>query len=298
MSEAADFESVDDVLAFDAEQLPPLDRPVLLVALTGWFDVAAAATDALDHVAPRGTSLTVGAIDPDPFYDFTQERPEIEIDEGTIQVVHWPANEFRVVRAVGTHDLVVLSGVEPHLGYRTFARCITRVAEATRCDVVVTVGSVADAVPHTRTPPVVGSTADPDLARRLGLSAPTYEGVTGLIGVLHAELEQRSIPTISLRVGVPHYLAHAEHPQATAALLDHLGHVLGFRVDYDLAEPIERWGALHDEAVAEDEQLRMYVRVLEVEHDRRAEAAIPSADDLGDEFERFLRERGDDDPGN
>jgi predicted ATP-grasp superfamily ATP-dependent carboligase len=283
--------NVADVLDFDVEYLPELHRPLLLVGLTGWFDVAAAATDALDCVAPAGTSLTIGSIDPDPFYDFTQERPEIEIDEGDIRAVHWPANEFRVVRTGASHDLVVLSGVEPHLAYRTFAGCIVRVAEALRCGVVVTVGAIADAVPHTRAPVVVGSTSSPGLAERLGLTTPTYQGITGLIGVLHADLEQRAIPAISLRVGVPHYLAHAEHPRATAALLGHLGHVLGINVATDLSEPIERWGTLHDEAVEEDEQLAVYVRVLEAEYDRRAEAAIPSADDLGEQFERFLRER-------
>ena len=36
--------------------------------------------------------------------------------------------------------------------------------------------------------------------------------------------------------------------------------------------------------------------MLEQEYDRRAEAAIPSADVLGAEFERFLRTQRDDDP--
>jgi hypothetical protein len=38
----------------------------------------------------------------------------------------------------------------------------------------------------------------------------------------------------------------------------------------------------------------MYVRMREQEHDRRAEASIPSADDIGAEFEQFLREHRDD----
>jgi hypothetical protein len=51
---------------------------------------------------------------------------------------------------------------------------------------------------------------------------------------------------------------------------------------------------LHDEAVAEDEQATAYVAMLEREYDQRAEAAIPSADDLGADFERFLRDQRDD----
>ena len=132
------------------------------------------------------------------------------------------------------------------------------------------------------------------LSSRLGLSAPTYQGITGLVGVLHAELEERGIPTISLRVGVPHYLIHTEHPRAVAALLGHLSHVLAIPIDADLDEMIERWETIHDEAVADDEQLQAYVRMLEADYDRRAEATLREADDLAARFEEFLREQGDD----
>ena len=178
------------------------------------------------------------------------------------------------------------------LSWRTYAGCVVHVVDQLRCAAVVTVGATADVVPHTRMPLVVGSTASPELARRLGLAAPSYEGITGLIGVLHAELERRDIPTISLRVGVPHYLGHTEHPQAVGALLRHLSHVLGIPLATDLTEMIERWSTIHDEAIAADEQLLAYVRMLEVEYDRRAEATLRDADDLAERFERFLRDHG------
>ena len=65
--------------------------------------------------------------------------------------------------------------------------------------------------------------------------------------------------------------------------------------DGELADEITRWRSLHDEVVEGDVQLQFYVRMLEQEHDRRAEAAIPSADDLGAQFEQFLRDQRDDD---
>jgi predicted ATP-grasp superfamily ATP-dependent carboligase len=287
----AELPTVDEVLRLDTDGLAPLTSPVLLVGLTGWFDVANVATTALDHLVPWDDSVTVGEIDPDPFYDFTQERPLVELVDGDIRQITWPSNTFRVVRSGAAHDLVVLSGVEPHLAWRVYAACILRVREALACQAVVTVGATADATPHTRVPLVVGSTASPELARRLGLSAPTYQGITGLVGVLNAALERAGVPTISLRVGVPHYLAHSEHPQAVAALIAHLAHVIGVPLSVDLDEQIERWGSLHDEAVAGDDQLHGYVRMLEVEYDRRAEATLRSGDDLADRFEEFLREQ-------
>ena len=55
-----------------------LTAPVLLVALSGLFDVANVATTALDHLAAGPMAVVVGEIDPDPFFDFTVERPSVE----------------------------------------------------------------------------------------------------------------------------------------------------------------------------------------------------------------------------
>jgi hypothetical protein len=289
--------NVDDVLAIDSDDLGALRSPVMVIALTGLFDIAGAASTALDHFAPADASVTVAEIDPDPFYDFTQERPQVEIDEGEVRVIRWPENRFDVVRGLGGRDLVVLVGAEPHLYWRTYSACIRSVVSQLGCEAVVSLGSAAEAVPHTRVPPVTGSTTDGELAKRLGIGQPTYQGVTGVAGVVLADLGEAGVPSVSLRVGVPHYLMNAEHPQAVAALQTHLSHVLNVSVPLDggeLAAEIRRWRALHDEVVAGDAQLQMYVRMLEQEHDRRAEASIPSADDIGAEFEQYLREHRDD----
>jgi hypothetical protein len=282
-----------DVLSFGTGDIGALDRPVMLVGLEGWFDMAGAATQAVTTFTSSDHAVTVGSIDPDPFYDFTQQRPHVSIDDDVREIV-WPTNDFVLQRNRDHRDIVGLIGVEPHLFWRTYVDAIVAVADALGCEAVVTVGSSAEAIPHTRTPSVTGSSADVELAKRLGLVAPSYQGITGVVGVLQAELEARDIPSISLRVGIPHYLTNAEHPMATAALAHHLSHVLDVPADAELSDQIDRWRDVHDEIVAGDEQLQIYVKMLEAEFDRRAEAAIPSADDLGDEFEQFLRNLRDD----
>ena len=286
--------NVTDVLEFASDDLDALDRPVMLVGLEGWFDVAGAATQAVAAFTHDEHSLVVGSIDPDPFYDFTQQRPHVTVDDDVRQIV-WPANEFSLQRHPGHRDVVGLIGVEPHLRWSTYVDAIVTVAQALGCEAIVTVGSSAEAIPHTRVPPVTGSTADPALARRLGLVAPSYQGVTGVAGVLNAELEERGIPSISLRVGIPHYLMNAEHPQSVAALVRHLSHVLDVPTSPDYSEQLNSWRDVHDEVISNDEQLEMYVKMLEAEFDRRAEAGIPTADDLGAEFEAFLDDLRDDD---
>lgn len=288
--------NVAEVLSTHFEGVAPLNRPIMVLALRGWFDIAEVATVAINELLVDRVAPIAASIDPDPFFDFTQERPHVELDEDEIRHIRWPLNEFRFARfPASPHDLVVLAGVEPHLHYKTFADCVLEVVKESKCEVVVTVGAVADTIPHTRPPLVVGSTTNRGLISALGLSPPRYQGITGLVGVLQERLDRARVPAVSLRVGVPHYLGNAEHPQSSIALLQHLHHVVGVPVHTArLAAEAARRRMLHDEAVADDEQATAYVAMLEREFDQRAEAAIPSADDLGADFERFLREQRDD----
>ena len=284
---------VDDLLTTHTEGLAPLNRPILIVALTGWFDASLAATGALEWLLRDRIAPIVASIDADPFYDFTQERPDVWLDDDESVNIRWPANEFRIARFPGgSHDLVVLSGVEPHVRWSTYCECVTAMASRLGCDIVVTLGANPDSVPHTRMPPVVGSSTNVELIRRLGLGRPQYQGITGVIGVLQERLEKLAIPAISLRVGVPHYLGNAQHPKSSAALLHHLEHVLGIPTSHaELDGEIDRWQSLHDEAVAEDSHAAAYVQLLERQFDQRTEAMLPTADDLAAELEAFLREQ-------
>ena len=292
--------NISEVLDADWEAVGPLRDPVLVVALRGWFDVAGVATGALEWSVQDRDVVVVGSIDPDPFFDFTQERPETYLDEDGDRHIRWPENDFVVARfPEGSRDLVLMSGVEPHLQWTTFADCIVECARKLKCEVVVTVGATADGVPHTRSPHVVGSSTNTALARRLGLSRPQYQGPTGVVGVIHERLEREGITAVSLRVGVPHYLANAQHPKSSAALLRHLEHVLGVPTAHgEMSEEIQRWEELHDAAVEGDDQTLSYLTILEDEYDRRTEETVASGESLAAEFEKFLREQQDGDETN
>jgi len=289
--------TVDEVLETYWDDIAPLRNPVMLVALRGLFDIGGVATSALDWMLKERDCTVVADIDPDPFFDFTQERPEVYFDEDGERQVRWPENEFMVIRyPEGARDMVVVNGVEPHVSWGVFTQCVVNVARGLGCNLVVSLGAAAEQVPHTRVPFVVGSTTNTELAARLGLSRPQYQGPTGVAGVLLDALDRASIPSVSLRVGVPHYLMHAQHPKSAAALLQHLQHVLGIPTDHtNLQNEISRWQELHDAAVEGDPQASAYVHMLERRHDQLVEQNMPSGDDLAAELEEFLRNQNDDD---
>ena len=289
--------SVEEVLETYWDDIEPLRNPVMLVALRGLFDIGGVATSALDWMLKERDFAVVADIDPDPFFDFTQERPEVFTDTDGDRQIRWPENEFTVIRyPEGARDMVVLNGVEPHVSWGVFTQSVVEVAKGLGCTLVISLGAAAEQVPHSRVPFVVGSTTNSDLATRLGLSRPQYQGPTGVAGVLLDALDQAKIPNISLRVGVPHYLMHAQHPKSAAALLQHLQHVLGIPTDHaNLQQEISRWQELHDAAVEGDPQASAYVQMLEHRHDQLVEKNMPTGDDLAAELEEFLRNQSDDD---
>jgi PAC2 family len=274
------------------EPRPALRHPILVVAFSGWFDIAEVATGALAKLSRRAGSAPLGSIDPESFYDFTQQRPQARLD-GDVRTVVWPANELIALSdAASTHELVLLRGVEPHIRWRTFANLVVEAARTLACELVVTLGAVADAVPHTRAPRVVGSSTTAELASRLGLARPQYEGPTGLIGVLLDALDQAGLPSVSLRVPVPHYAPGTSHPQAVKALLRHLEHVTGTPTGYGaLDREVEAQRRRLDAAVAADQQVDAYVTMLEERYDAMLAESVPSGDELAAELERFLRDQ-------
>ena len=274
---------------------PALRRPLFLAGFAGLFDIAETATAALSHLASRGRPEVIASIDAENFFDFTRQRPTVALDDDERRQIRWPANDVAVLDdPAGVHDLVLLAGLEPHVRWRTFAELVHEVVSTLGCELVVTVGAMADAVPHTRQPMVIGSTTNVQLARSLGLSGPRYQGPTGIVGVLHDLLDRQHIPAVSLRVPVPHYAAGTDHPLSTQALLRHLEHVTGVRTGHGALDiDVGRQRRRLDRAVAADGDAVTYVQALEARYDERVAGELPSGEQLAAELERFLRDQGE-----
>jgi hypothetical protein len=264
-------------------------RPVVAIALRGWFDAGAAATTACATAIGSGGGEPLTGIDPEGFFDFSKERPTVVLDGDERRIV-WPANEFVLVRTGSLHDLVVCAGVEPHLRWRTFAELVAEVARAVGAELVVTLGALPALVPHSRPVPVTASTQDRALAARLGLDPPSYQGPTGVVGPLHDVLGRVGLPTVSLRALVPHYVSGADNPKAAMALLERLERLCGNGFGAATLTPASiEWEARVEAAVVGDPSARAHVRQLEQQHDR--ERPVPSGDELAAELEAFLREQ-------
>jgi len=283
-------------LIWEAEP-PRLRSPVLVAAFAGWNDAASAATTALEAVAVALEAEPIAAIDPEEFYDFQVSRPTIRMSEGQTREVDWPTNAFFVAEApAAERDLVLLSGVEPNTRWRTFAGAVIEAAERLEVEMVVTLGALLADVAHTRAVPITGLASDPELVERLDLSRSSYEGPTGIVGILHDACRRRGTTSASLWAAVPHYIAAVPNPKAALALLRRLEGFTGVAVEAsELEEAMGRFERQVDRAVATNPEVEELVQRLESEQDENFEPGldVPSGDSIAREFQRFLRQRTD-----
>ncbi|MEZ5377218.1 MAG: PAC2 family protein [Acidimicrobiales bacterium] len=272
------------------EPLPELRRPTLVLAFEGWNDAGDAASSAAEHLVSLFDAEPVARINPEEFYDFSTTRPLVVLDD-TKRTIEWPAPEFTAaVLADSDRDLVVLAGIEPHLRWKTFANAVVEVAEQLGVSMVVSLGALIADVAHSRPTTVFGSAQDVALAERLDLEPSSYEGPTGIIGVLTNLLHERGIDTLSLWGSIPSYVPHANSPKAALALVDRLGSVLGLPIlGGDLVEAAAEYEAQITALVEDDDDTKAYVSSLEAAYD--ASMRPESSAELIEELENFLRDQ-------
>jgi proteasome assembly chaperone (PAC2) family protein len=275
-----------------------LRAPALVCAFKGWNDAGEAASSAVAFMGASLDAARFATIDPEDFVDFQATRPQVKLVEGRTRQVEWPeweVYEARVPRA--PRDLVILTGPEPSYRWRSFCAQVVELAEALGVQMVVTLGALLADVPHSRPVGVTAHASDPALVERLSLQAPTYEGPTGIVGVLQTACAEAGMPAASLWAAVPHYVAVAPNPKGALAILRRLESLVGVTVDAsDLESAAVDYERQVTRAVELDPEVQAFVERLE----RAADAEegptdlsqIPSGDVLAREFQRFLRQRG------
>ncbi|MFL1432747.1 MULTISPECIES: PAC2 family protein [unclassified Nocardiopsis] len=268
--------------------------PVLVAAFEGWNDAGEAASLAVEHLAREWDAQELCALTPDDYYDFQVTRPRLTVVDGQVGPVEWPTTRVRVARMPGGRDVVLVTGPEPNMRWRSYAADLLSIARELSVRRAVMLGSLLADAPHTRPIPVTGMASPRELGTRMGLEATTYSGPTGIVGVVHEAFSAAGIEAVSLWAAIPHYVAQPPCPKATLALLAWVEDFLDVKVPLgSLPDDAVSWEAGVNDLTAEDEEIAAYVRGLEEAKDT-AELPEASGDAIAREFERYLRRRDDD----
>jgi proteasome assembly chaperone (PAC2) family protein len=284
-----------DSLTWHADP-PQLRSPVLVCAFRGWNDAAGSASAALTAVADSFDAEPLAEIDPEDYFDFQATRPTIVLSEGQTRQIEWPRNDLVAVRVPGgERDLVLFDGTEPNLRWRTFSETIATAADALGVEMVVTLGALVAEVAHSLPVPITGLASDEQLVEELDLQRSSYEGPTGIVGVVHDCCRQVGMTSASLWAAVPHYVAAVPNPKAALALLRRLEGLTGIAVD---ATALEEETTSYEEQIGraveanpEIAELVERIEAEQVEQLGEGEEGLPSADTIAREFQQFLQQR-------
>ena len=274
-----------------SRDLRDLNDPVVVVAFGGWNDAGNAATGAVEHLAEAYEAESVFSIDPDDFYDFQVNRPMVELNTEDDRELIWPTTELRIAELADGRPLVLVQGLEPNLRWRQFCTLITSALKSANVKRVHLLGALLADTPHTRPIPVSTSTGNRELMTSMGLAPSSYEGPTGIVGVLGDALERSNVQVLSLWAAIPHYVSHPPCPKGTLALLSQLEQVLDASLELgELPELSRAWERGVDELAAEDSEVAEYVTSLEQQQDA-TDLPEASGEVIAAEFERYLRRR-------
>ncbi len=288
----------------EIEQIPELDRPNVIAAFQGWNDAGQSATTAVRYLVDSWKAEPFAKMDPEEYYSFTDTRPTIRIVDGSQRELTWPKNEFFFYRGTDTSPAaVLLIGTEPNLKWRSYCSEITRLARSVGARRLVTLGSLVTDAVHTRAVPLTGFSTDPSVQTKLasrGITRSSYEGPTGVVGVLHDACLRAELPAASVWAATPYYLGGTPNPKTALGLLDALDDVLELRLNLGelriVADEFVRQVSL---AVRDNDEMQQRIRTLEEAYDAaggatRPQAELPPAGTIIADLESFLRQQRDD----
>lgn len=283
-----------------------LVRPVLVEALDGFVDAGSGRRLAREHLLNALDSQLVVRFDVDQLLDYRARRPEM-----TFTSDHWadyaaPHLEIHLVRDSNEVPFLLLHGPEPDFQWERFIAAVGQVIAAFDVRLVIGLAAIPMAVPHTRPSTVIAHGTPAELVADYPKSLPTVQ-VPGSVGnLLEYRLGETDTPACGFAVAVPYYLANLDYPDAAHLLLDSVANVSQLALPTEaLARAAEVVRGDVDRQIADNDEVTTLVQRLEQQVDEAAStrggglltdgARLPTADELGAEFEKYLSNRPEND---
>lgn len=291
----------EDLYELDGD-LPEMTGPVLLHSLDGFVDAGSTGQLVREHVLDALDHRVIARFDVDSLIDYRARRPMMMYDRD-----HWESYDAPELVVHLMHDeagspFLFLTGPEPDRLWEGFAASVRTLVE--RLGISLTVGfhGIPMGVPHTRPVGLTGHATRPELITKTSFF-DRVQVPGSAAALLELRLGEAGHDAVGFAVHVPHYLAQSAYPAAGVAALDAVIACTGLVLPTaELREAAAQTDTEIAEQVTGNEEIEKVVRALEQQYDAYAGAAeresllaeeqsMPTAEELGAEFERFLAEQ-------
>ncbi len=270
-------------------------RPVLVHQMDGFVDAGQAGRLFAAHLLTQLDHEVLAEFDHDQLHDYRSRRPAMVFD--TNQWKSYADVQLRLYRMTDEHGEVflLLTGPEPDVQWERLAAAVVGLIDQLGVRLTVSLHGIPMAVPHTRPMTLTAHATDPELVQGYRSWIDRVEVPASFTGLLEFRLGQLDRKAMGFAVHVPHYLAQATFPEASLALTRTLSQATGITVP--LAD-LEQASVSNLKDIAEEmstsSEVQELVASLEAQYDALQadeSRSVPSAEEIGAEFERFLAER-------
>lgn len=295
-------------LEFPAPRLTLSDGsgPVMIHALEGFSDAGHAIRLAAEHLKDSLDTELVASFAIDDLLDYRSRRPVMTFKTDHFTSYQEPQLCLYALRDSAGTPFLLLAGLEPDLQWERFVTAVRLLAERLGVRRTIGLGTIPMAVPHTRP---VSMTAHSN-NRELIADHPPWVGEVqvpaSVSNLLEYRMSQHGHEAVGYTVHVPHYLAQTDYPAAAEALLEQVAKSAALQIPLTvLAEAAESVRQKIDEQVQASPEVAQVVGALESQYDAFVSAQenrsllardedLPSGEELGAEFERFLAQHAED----
>lgn len=289
-------------LHLEVPELDELADPVLVLALDGYVDAGAAVRLAVGELLERLPHVTVATFDVDQLLDYRSRRPTLTFQHSAFTGYEEPRLQVDLLRDEAGTPFLLMTGPEPDVQWERFIAAVGQIADRWQVRLTATLTAIPMGVPHTRPAGMSAHATRPQLLGEHTDWVGTIEVPGHATGLLEYRFGQTGRDAIGFAAHVPHYLSRSEYPQTAKELIGALADAGGLLLPTSgLDEPAERVRAQLAEQVAENAEVAQVVLALEQQYDAfvaaqgkgllASERPLPTADELGAQFEAFLADR-------
>lgn len=291
---------------YEFHQAPDPNRPgVLLVGVEGYMDAGHTVKLLADHLLETSEPEHLVSFDIDQLFDYRGRRPSVVFDTNRFEDLHRPHLDLYRMTDRDGHTYYLLRGAEPDFQWERVTAAVMELVRTYGVTETVAWHGIPMAVPHTRP---IGYTLTATDQSLIGNPESPFGRVlipSSFSQMLQVRLGEAGRNAVGVVVHVPHYLSDNDFPEAALVALNAIQDAADLNLPNDalVAAVGDSRKAIAD-AVAENPQVGEIVKAVEAQYDEIVrnreihgitgpQPDLPSADELGAEFEAFLNSIGD-----
>ncbi len=205
--------------------------PVLISAFTTREKAGAAGTSTLAYLIGQWNAQPIYEIECDDLFNYARLRPQLRRDENKT-VVDWPTTQiFHATPPGSERSFLLMIGLEPNLGWRTFVERVADYAKGAGVKTFVSLRALPAATTHRMPVAIKALYSGEEAEDRLGLPPTPPAGPADIGVLLSLRMQDDGCDTADIYAYEPYYVPAAPQAATTLALVEAVDEAFGLATD-------------------------------------------------------------------